>query len=275
MKSVTLLIFLAACFLFLGCPPPTGDPPAGGGGETKTVVSDWFGTYTWSGGDGFILRWTLYDDETFSGSWEAGDESVSLSCSGTYTLTDTDLTFDMAGTAIADGATSQYTGSGAGTLSTDSGSGTYSINFTHPDFTDQFDEQFVLYLLEGNSGIYTIETFSNGGSLEPDTVLYLLDGDEMILASNDDFGYGFFSTIVYPLFSGNTYYISVENYYSGFGYYSLKISKSGGGSSDATPATTAGEPDDDALNATTIFLNAVYDRYLDEGDEDWFVITIP
>ena len=54
-----------------------------------------------------------------------------------------------------------------------------------------------------------------------------------------------------------------------------QVSEYGDGSSDVTPSTDAGEPDDNTSDATVITLDAAYDRYLTSEDEDWYKITIP
>jgi hypothetical protein len=271
----SILICLVSFFLLLGCPQPQDGPNVEGEGVVLNVVSSWFGTFTWSGGGGTILSWTLYDNGTFGGKWTADDDAFSITFAGSYILNDTAIYFEMAGTATSGGANSQYTGSGEGTISEDTGAGTYSIDFAHESFPDQYDYTWEISSLDGESGIYTIETFSNGGTPDPDTYLYLLDSDEIELANDDD-GAGYpYSKIAYALISGNTYYIFVDDYWESPGYYSLLVSKEGGGASSAIPETDAGEPDGDAANATTLLLNTVYSRYLAMGDQDWFIVTIP
>ena len=273
-KFAVMLIGICVILLFPGCPPPAEDPPPDGNGtEPKEIASRWTGSFTYSYGVGTIVHMTLYKDDTLTGRWIAGDDTFSLSVTGSCTLNETDFSFEASGTATSDEGNSVYTGSGSGSLWEDDGFGTYSMDFSHPDFEDQNDEFWNVERIE--EGGYTIETFSNGGSPSADTYMYLLDSDQIELAHDDDGGSYLYSRIVFSLESGSTYYVIVEDFFSNPGYYSLRISETGGGSSSATPAEDEGEPDNDADSATVVTINTVYDRYLSLEEVDWFFITVP
>jgi len=123
---------------------------------------------------------------------------------------------------------------------------------------------------------YTIETFANAGTGNADTYLVLFTENGNYIYEDDDSGSSFYSKLILPLASGDTYYIL--NIEIGFdpGYYSILANIGGGdGPSPETPDQDEHEPNNTTADATDLEIDEVQDHYLSPSDLDWLIVTIP
>ncbi len=128
--------------------------------------------------------------------------------------------------------------------------------------------------------MFTIETFANGGGSGADTSIAIYDENFNLLSAydpDDQDNNNYYSNIKYPLVSGKKYYLKVRDGRERLGfYYSILVSKNGGGSSTVVPDPDAGEPNNDFAHATALTAGTVYDScFAVIGESDFYVITMP
>ena len=122
---------------------------------------------------------------------------------------------------------------------------------------------------------YTIETFANGGGDNADTYLVLFTESLNYIYEDDDSGSSSYSKLILPLANGDTYYILNIDVQPDPGYYSILVNDVGGGTSTATPAQDAYEPNDTFSQAKTLLYSTVQNHYLSLYEQDWLKVTIP
>ena len=113
------------------------------------------------------------------------------------------------------------------------------------------------YAWDDQKTLYYIETFENASQdIIPDPVVKLFNENdtEKWIAFNDDGGRDALGAgLRYPLESGKTYYLAIEDYHEKGGAYSIKISSDFNGSSINRPANPDKyEPDDSPDKASVI-----------------------
>ena len=100
-----------------------------------TVISSWQGTFSYSSGNGTVVYWDLYNDNSMAGEWQVSNVVLGTS-SGSYSIFSNAISFSLNGTATYSGFSSNYALIGNGTMSDTTADGTFSINYTDPDWTD-------------------------------------------------------------------------------------------------------------------------------------------
>lgn len=102
--------------------------------------------------------------------------------------------------------------------------------------------------------------------LDPNTYPHYLEYDS---------DYQGVSVVTHDLTAGETYYLQVSEDY-GPGPYKVQVADTAANLSDfGLAAATVGEPDNDANSAVSLTLNTALERYLIDGDQDWFKFTVP
>ncbi|WP_303901307.1 hypothetical protein [Thiohalomonas denitrificans] len=197
-----------------------------------------------------------------------------LASGWTYTLTAGSVTDDLALEVQDSGATLLCSSANTGAKEPEScqfttpsdgiinvyidGSGTengaeFTLSVTDPVYTHTFEayaessSSFIFYLYSDPDGYSLASKYSTGGS----------------------------RSLIWDLVAGEDYYLRVVERYEP-GFYTVQVTDAAAsldGFGDA--AEDAGEPDGDATSATSLTVNAPVERYLTDGDVDWFKFTAP
>ncbi len=158
----------------------------------------------------------------------------------------------------------------------DSASGATGLSTSGSAVSGQIEvsgDQDFFYFNAQSGYDYVIAT---GGGMDTYLCLYSTDG-QSVIDCDDDGGEGYLSRIAWPCSSSGTYYVSVRDYGSSTGSYTVSVTASGGDPVDEGEYTP--EPDDDhadsASGATGLSTSgsAVSGQIEVSGDADYFYFS--